>query len=380
LVTISPHDLSLDLRGCTSSNRRVGKSCAVSKKKYSFALAAQFSRVSPLKLVEATGNLCRKTSNQKRLPPSRSRETLTMFCNDVYTGKYFFHFLIGLSLSALTVSPGTARETTDARCLAALPTHLGGLVRDVSPTPEARCHTFEVPAAGLLMLEVNATTAGIEPQLEVALGACFPTFAQRTSAAVALQFANRAVVATHEPARLLFCVSAQDHDRGLGGYKLRSVFVAAVTTKDDDPREEEDDPDPLVAGGVDSGFVFPELTRACRDSAEDDHGDSFSCATQLRPGTTSGWIGNDWGDDEDIFAFELDTLRTMHLTLDGAARLSGIHDHSGQRLALGNAADDAAGNLQRIVTRLAPGRYFVRVSENQGTQGPYLLRLEVAER
>ncbi|MCP4662826.1 MAG: hypothetical protein GY856_46125, partial [bacterium] len=103
---------------------------------------------------------------------------------------------------------------------------------------------------------------------------------------------------------------------------------------------------------------------------DDDHGDTFACATPLRLGRrVEGEIGNAWDDDLDVFALTLSEVTTVEVTVTGDAGASAaLHGCSGQRLA--SERDDPDG---RLVATLGPGRYYVRVEGGDAAAGAYEL-------
>jgi len=121
----------------------------------------------------------------------------------------------------------------------------------------------------------------------------------------------------------------------------------------------------LLAGGAlsEAPMLRLDLAARCRDDANDDHGDTFACATAIGPGTMAAELENGWGDDEDVFRFRLDEMRSVTIEAPGASL--GLYDRSGQRLAAEGGAV--------VVRTLLPGTYFVRVGG--GEVGAYELTL-----
>ena len=99
---------------------------------------------------------------------------------------------------------------------------------------------------------------------------------------------------------------------------------------------------------------------------EDDHGDTFACASRLDVGRrTSAELANGWGDDEDVYRFRLGRLRpvTVEATGEPLPRIA-LYDRFGQRLETAGFA----GGRALVVRTLRAGEYFVRVSgEGPGT-------------
>jgi len=106
----------------------------------------------------------------------------------------------------------------------------------------------------------------------------------------------------------------------------------------------------------------------CHLGPQDDHGDSFLCATEIGPGESR--TGEIAAADQDLFTFVLTTSRSVTLTLAGAADLTaGLQGEDGSLLA-------ADGRGTRTLTA---GRYFVRIEGANGGQGSYEIGLTVAQ-
>ena len=90
-------------------------------------------------------------------------------------------------------------------------------------------------------------------------------------------------------------------------------------------------------------------------------------------------IDNGWGDDRDVFVFELDRTRTVQLETAGEVdTFGGLYDRRGQRLAA--TGDGGDGANFRLVKTLSPGLYFVRVEAEAWSQGAYDLTVGALER
>ena len=150
--------------------------------------------------------------------------------------------------------------------------------------------------------------------------------------------------------------------------------------------EMEEDPNPLRQSESLPGFEddvydlasVPNVLRKwldelCAAGELDDHGTAALCATPLRLNEpVAGEIDNPWIDDEDVFRFRLQTLRTVEISTDGPTDTLGeLQDRFGQRLG-GNDDGGRDGNF-RLVRTLAPGSYFVRVEGVWAAAGPYSL-------
>ncbi|MBW8877630.1 MAG: PPC domain-containing protein [Acidobacteria bacterium] len=103
----------------------------------------------------------------------------------------------------------------------------------------------------------------------------------------------------------------------------------------------------------------------CSLGPQDDHGDSFLCATQIGLGEArTGEIAP--ATDQDVFAFTLGAETAVTVTVDGAPDLAaGLYGEDGTLLA-------ADGRGSRT---LAAGRYYVRIEGGTGPGGPYTVGL-----
>ncbi len=133
----------------------------------------------------------------------------------------------------------------------------------------------------------------------------------------------------------------------------------------------------------------PEMLNAVSDLAEavgrslcaasdgDDHGDTFACATPVKH-RVEGELGNGWGDDSDVFRFEVRGWQTVEIATEGDVDTFGtLYDRFGQRLAgVGDSGDD--GNFH-LVRTFRPGTYFVRV-EGEHSTGSFALRIRAFDR
>ncbi len=104
---------------------------------------------------------------------------------------------------------------------------------------------------------------------------------------------------------------------------------------------------------------------------EDDHEDSFACATALQLGQ---WMEGrfDLGqgvDDVDIFTFTLDHYSAMDIATGGFGKGVSLYDDEGQRLALDSWTSGA-----RWQRTLSPGRYFIVLEGGPGADQSYQLR------
>lgn len=105
----------------------------------------------------------------------------------------------------------------------------------------------------------------------------------------------------------------------------------------------------------------------CGLGPQDDHGDSFLCATEITPGATL--TGEVSAADQDVFSFELTAAGSFTVTLTGPEGLAAsLHAEDGTLLA----ADG------RGVRTLGAGRYFVRIETGTGEGGTYGIGVSVS--
>jgi hypothetical protein len=268
---------------------------------------------------------------------------------------------------------------------------------------ETRCYRLDLPAAGLLHLDLSiAGTSASRARLAVAI----EDGALATLTRSATEWLARAGAGAH-----LLLVGAEDPLQPLPPFRLSSRFVTleksdtdgdpdpdpviraclnAGPRKSDTDGELEPDPDPFTSVGPYVGrrksdtdgelepdpdpLMIPSPPTArralCSTVDGDDHGDSFACATPIHD-RALGELANGWGDDVDVFRFQLCDWRTVEITTTGDADTFGeLFDRAGQRLAGDDDGGDG-GNF-RLVRSLGPGAYFVRV-EGVRSAGAYAL-------
>ena len=122
--------------------------------------------------------------------------------------------------------------------------------------------------------------------------------------------------------------------------------------------------------------MLPWLHRLCGDSTADDHADSLLCASRLDR-TASGEIHNGWGDDSDVFRFEVEGWKTVEIIASGEISPQGtLYDRQGQRLA---TVASGVGEAFRLVRTLGPGSYFLRLT-SPGSDGSYNVVVEDYDR
>jgi hypothetical protein len=305
-------------------------------------------------------------------------------------------------LSALLVLSATVTASASSpHCANALPIDLDETVRgDSRQIGEPDCFRLQTPTAGLLMLDLAVPgAAAAEPRL--GLLRC----ARSGRVDVIDQSASYLLVASDAPRDLAVCVGAQDPGLALGAYKLRTAFVstggpgtrkAEEVEAEPDPfaggitkaEEVEAEPDPFT-GGITKAeeveaepdpFASDPLGAMCLAQESDDHSDSLLCATPVALGRDArGEIDNDWGDDQDVFVFELTAARTVRIETTGQVDThGGLYDRLGQRLAA--AGSGGTGDNFRLVKTLQPGVYFVRLEGMAWSRGNYELIVSVVER
>ncbi len=258
---------------------------------------------------------------------------------------------------------------------------------------EPACFRLLTPTAGLLMLDLAVPgTATVEPRL----GLLGPRAARID---VIEQSASHLLVASYAAYELTVCAGTQDPRHALGEFKLRSTFLeldafgswkVEQAEADPDPfagcqkvEQAEADPDPFAGclQKVEQAEADPDpFSALCRSRDLDDHSDSRFCATAVELGRDiHGEIANGWGDDQDVFVFELAAARTVRIEATGEVdTLGGLYDRRGQRLAV--AGDGGENANFRLVKTLQPGVYFVRVEGSAWSNGAYALEIDTIDR
>jgi len=300
-------------------------------------------------------------------------------------------FLAGLLAAAPAGYAGSIEGGEQKPCAVATPVDLNSSLRLYGdPQGEPLFVKLEVPSAGILSIDVAVPgTAPAEPKLGfVGSGCGVPEM--RSEPVVLERSATHLVLVAQDSGPHLFRVASEDPLLPLHELKLRTGFVPDAAPGQPWPKGGEDEeeieiePNPLVYAGEDeSRSLHAKLHELCRWGELDDHGDSFPCATLLSPGQGMvGEIGNDRGDDSDVFRFVLGSpqetqLRTLVIETTGDLDTFGVlYDRSGQRLE--KADGGGSGSNFRIVRTLGPGTYFVRVEGRDGVQGRYALRVEAS--
>ncbi len=296
--------------------------------------------------------------------------------NDGHLEKLFLSILLHALLLPLAADSAPGLDHPDGGCDTVARIPLDAVVRNAGAQ---ECYAVEAFSPGLLAIELSPTGhGGVETRLGDFAPLCGSPDVKHASFDTLERLANRQLLAVRTPGTYRFCVSAQDPEEPPESSKLIALFLAAWATKDGDPREEEPDPDLMVQDPI-ATAVYERFRGACGALAADDHGDTFLCATPLElGGEVKGEIWNVWGDDEDLFVFQLDELTTVRVeaTADGAA-FGGLYDRYGHRLHVRTRNDDAGW---RLVTTLAPGPYSLRLTGKDGLGGGYRLSVETVDR
>ncbi len=279
----------------------------------------------------------------------------------------------------------------------------------------AACFSTHLPSAGLLMLEVNVPSAArVEPRLDFLGRSCGGSEAAPPAFRFQERLAHSAVILIRQAGDYHFCVEPQDPALELGEYRLANGFEADAFFKTDpdeyepepdpfiydpgcsigqfdggdpasesadgfyktDPDEYEPEPDPFIYDPCQSGGPWPTVTAVCRQTRQDDHGDTLRCATPVSLGQeVEAEIRNGPGDDSDFFTFSVGELTSVRIETSGDGDPAGaLYDRHGFRLKTDD--DGGRGTNFRIVKTLSPGQYFIRVAGAHGAEGVYRLLLQ----
>lgn len=168
------------------------------------------------------------------------------------------------------------------------------------------------------------------------------------------------------------------HHEGTSRLGMSVLTLAPWPTQKTEAEIADPDPGGVQANSV--GRIRPALAHTirfepvCRRTEVDDHGDTPTCSTDLAFGrSVMGELANDWNDDRDIFSFHVALVSKVEIVLvtEAPGLTYELLGPAGQRLAVDSLrANDGEG--MRLVSALAPGRYFFRVA---GTSGAYALNL-----
>lgn len=245
-------------------------------------------------------------------------------------------------------------EETPSSALAVVGTWRGSLTRD----GEVRLSFAEtdIPAAIVVVDVTQMLDRGLE-QGDALLSVC-PHRRRRSLASTLQPSVRRLVLPKSTLATVTLCLTSQDPLRPAGLVKVSTTAAApALLDKEVEEMEIEPDNKSLVCSG------------------EDDHSDSLSCATPVTvPGVGSGHIGSAWGDDTDMFSFELTERSLLVVQSSGADTIGGLLDASGELLAVDD--DGGPGKGFRLVRALFPGRYAIQVEGSAGAEGAFSFTLE----
>ena len=219
-------------------------------------------------------------------------------------------------------------------------------------------------APEIVVLEVTRPLSGMTGVGEPLLAVCSHGFfgnsgvTRKGGMEVLERSATRQVLLLWSPVDVIFRVASQDSLRPAGPVKVTASFVADVPlTKETEEIE-----------------IEPEDNLG--EAVGDDHADTITGATPLEiSGAVAGEIANAWGDDADVFSFDLAEERIVVVETRGTTdTIGGLLDASGRLLAVDG--DGGPGGNLRLARALLPGRYFIRVEGSQGAEGPYTLTLE----
>jgi hypothetical protein len=306
--------------------------------------------------------------------------------------------LIGIALAPTTLRAGTTPPSR-IDCDAAVPLTPGETWRDPGAQASGACFLVDVDETGILVAELLLPATQPRAHLML-LEADAPASARLRQSATTLVLAA-------EPGRYSLGVKADNPEERLGPFRLwidlavpePSPSLRREVGKGENDTEIELEPNPVVVlcpFDPSTGRCPPAPTAAtpsrirplepygpvalCRRAAardvRDDFGDTFSCATSLVWGTElRGELANDWGDDSDVFRFEVPSLRPVEvaarLTEGNGELVAELYDRFGQRLEL--MVGEGAG-VRRVRT-LVPGTYFLRLEGRDHAEGGYSLHI-----
>ncbi len=295
-------------------------------------------------------------------------------------------FSFALLSILLGLSPAVLNAVTQPACDDFVPLLPSETWRDPGTPVGAACFAITTDHRGVLLLEltqaVGTPSAYIELQSD---GPNAPHILYRTASSLIVALA---------PGSHPFRVLTADPKLPLLPFRLRSGFTA-IATKGENDSEIELEPDPTMIGGdftkgendseielePDPSLIEPDasvigLHALCKSASgyegQDDHGDSVACATTIDSGrSVVGELVNGWGDDVDVFRFDVHDLATVEIIAHSDSELVvALLDQHGQRL--GSPA--RTENLRWIRT-LAPGSYFLRLDRPSGMDRHYSVRL-----
>jgi len=263
---------------------------------------------------------------------------------------------------------------------------------------EAHCYRLDLESSGFLYLHVAtdwALPSGARLEVFEMKGAMEKPAPLRTFLRTATER-----LTLLEAGTFLVEIRSEDPRRPLPAYRLGSRFVAITPSETNGELEleleesetngeleleleeivtngglglelEESEP----GGGVDR--IWALFKRLCQIDRADDHGDTLACATPFEHRAT-GEFANGWGDDVDVFRFEVHRWQTVEIIITAELDTHGmLFDRRGQGLG----SDDGGGEDEsfRLVRTLGPGTYFVGVEE-MGSEGSYSLEIRTLGR
>lgn len=306
-------------------------------------------------------------------------------CAEVFRSVFVLFILVtGSSVNASSI------EGEAERCATAKTVNLNSSLRGFAGAQgEPALIELTVPSAGILSVDVSVPGAAVvEPKIEFEGRGCGSGKADAEPVILDRSATHFMLLAEHAGS-YFFGVGSQDRLRSLGDFKVRTGFVPRARTgptfdkEGEDEEEIEVEIDPLIRpGGAVSRSLHTMLHRLCSSGEVDDHGDSFSCATFMSPGSGAvGEIRNGWGDDDDVFQLVLGGSHgadfwTVVLEAAGDIETFGIlYDRSGQRLENSGSGNDEGF---RMVRTLPSGVYYVRVRGRHGAEGSYRLNVDAS--
>ncbi len=319
----------------------------------------------------------------------------------------------------MSTIPAMAADGETSQCEDATRVDLNTVHRSYGrPEEGPDFYRMEVPFPGILSLDVvTPADSSVEATLAFFGESCRPDGTAEIRLRPIQRFVTAIALEIEAPGTYRFAVAAQDPELSLDEYKLTTRFVSEHdlsepsvarlpqsdgfhvpepdTVEEPEPQPEPDtveepepqpEPDTVVGSDVAQDWLItpaPPLVQhshaaeVCREYEEDDHGDTFLCATALTPGSTvTGELDNDWGDDEDLFSFDLSVQRTVQIRTGGDVDSLGVlYDRYGHRLAMDDDGGDGSG--MRIVKTLGPGRYYLRIAGANAAEGLYTLAATV---
>ena len=250
---------------------------------------------------------------------------------------------------------------------------------------QSACYRLEVYEPGLLLLDLNAVDGDVYVDLGNPKG--FQVLARSAS-----EFLVQA-----KPGQYTFKVRAEDPNRPLPAHRLSTRLLPVTPSQTDDsdtdgelelePEKSDTDGElelePEKSDTDGELELEPEKMDACAavrslfetlcqlgSDPMDDHGDTLTCARAINR-TAYGDIRNGWGDDVDVFRFELKEWQRIEIQTGGEIT---------PRLTLGNDRGETLGvDDGRLARTLGSGTYFLRL-DAPFENGAYSLQIETLDR